>query len=144
MPRKFTHLAAFQPVTTTERPATPVLQKALSQAEIKDIWKKQCKKSSHPEDDLQRSVMAFISRNYPHIVAFHCPNGGARSKTEAKIFKSLGVMPGVADVIILNYANAIHPVIFVELKATTKQSPTQKEFQLKDIFTGRCSIILNG
>ena len=40
-------------------------------------------------------------------------------------------MPGVADVIILNYANAIHPVIFVELKATTKQSPTQKEFQLK-------------
>jgi hypothetical protein len=33
-------------------------------------------------------------------VAIHCPNGGWRSPIEAKILQSLGVTPGVPDVLL--------------------------------------------
>jgi hypothetical protein len=41
-------------------------------------------------------------RARPGVVWFHPANGGWRSPVEAKIFKSLGVKSGVADLILLH------------------------------------------
>jgi hypothetical protein len=35
----------------------------------------------------------------PGVVAFHVPNGGRRNPIEAAIFKGLGVLGGVSDII---------------------------------------------
>jgi len=35
------------------------------------------------------------------VVWCHCPNGGARRKSEAKILAGLGVKPGVPDVLVI-------------------------------------------
>jgi hypothetical protein len=52
---------------------------------------------------------------YPHFI-FHVPNGGARSRIEAAIFKGIGVRTGVPDLVI-PIANADHGALWIELKA---------------------------
>jgi VRR-NUC domain len=55
----------------------------------------------HPEQDIQRALFEHIDRRgVPGLVAIHCPNGGWRSPIEAKILQSLGVTPGVPDVLL--------------------------------------------
>ena len=49
----------------------------------------------------------------PGVFAFHCPNGGKRSKIEASIFKGLGVKAGIPDVLIFYRAQ----IFGLELKA---------------------------
>ena len=54
------------------------------------------------ETQIQRAVFEHIAvRGKPGLLAFHCPNGGYRKPTEAAIFRGMGVMPGVADVLCL-------------------------------------------
>ena len=68
---------------------------------------------------------------YPEIVCFAIPNGGRRGKTEAAIMKSEGVLAGVADLFIMKPSGG-YSGLFVELKSETgRQSPAQKEFELK-------------
>lgn len=52
----------------------------------------------YKEDDLQRAVAQMLDSL--GWLWWHTPNGGWRSKIEASRFKSLGVKPGVADIII--------------------------------------------
>ena len=66
------------------------------------------------EDDLQRAVLAYIAAAIPYAIVFHVPNGGFRTKPEAARLKSLGVMPGVADLVLLAGRGR---VFFLELKA---------------------------
>src|SRR6185312_8648955 len=55
-----------------------------------------------PEQEIQRAVVQHLhARSVPRVYFFHCPNGGKRSVVEGAIFKSLGVMAGVPDLIIL-------------------------------------------
>lgn len=54
----------------------------------------------HYEDDLQRDVMQFIRLQYPHIISFHCPNGGKRGAREAARLKRQGVLAGVSDILL--------------------------------------------
>jgi hypothetical protein len=58
---------------------------------------------NHPEQLIQRAVMDHLAwRAVPGVFAFHPANGGWRSAVEAKIFKSLGVVAGVPDLIIIH------------------------------------------
>lgn len=56
----------------------------------------------HAEDDIQRALFAHIKRRAcPGVFAFHPANGGKRNISEAVRFKSMGVIPGVPDVILI-------------------------------------------
>jgi hypothetical protein len=53
-----------------------------------------------PEQQIQAAVFEHLAlRGAPGTFAFHCPNGGWRSKIEAKILQHIGVKAGVPDVI---------------------------------------------
>ncbi len=57
----------------------------------------------HPEQQLQRAVVEYlrIMENMRKLAFFHPANGGGRTRTEAAIFKGLGVRPGVPDLVLL-------------------------------------------
>jgi hypothetical protein len=69
---------------------------------------------ARPEQQLQRSVLTHLSRRgMPGLWWCHVPNGGARGAIEAAIFKSLGVIAGVPDLLLI-YSGRIYAL---ELKA---------------------------
>lgn len=79
---------------------------------------------SRPEDDLQRSIVQICEIVWPRykgrVLWFHVPNGGARSKTEAAIFKGLGVIAGVPDLVLIwqgDYDPDNQALLLIELKA---------------------------
>lgn len=78
-----------------------------------------------PEQDIQRAVFQHLAaRSMPGVFAFHCPNGGKRSKIEASIFKGLGVRSGVPDVIVLYRSQ----IFGLELKASSgRLTPIQRQ-----------------
>jgi hypothetical protein len=54
-----------------------------------------------PEQIVHRSVVAHLRvRSAPGTVFLHPANGGARSKVEGAIFRSLGVAPGAPDLLL--------------------------------------------
>jgi VRR-NUC domain len=60
------------------------------------------RRRARPEQQLQRAVFQHLrARGAPNVFAFHPANGGFRTPAEAAIFKGLGVVPGVPDVIII-------------------------------------------
>lgn len=80
-----------------------------------------------PESAIQRAVVQHLRmRGVPGLVFFHVPNGGYRSKSEAAQFKAMGVLPGVAD-LILFHDGKLHAL---ELKAPGGRA---SEAQLKFI-----------
>ena len=57
---------------------------------------------AQPEAQLQRALVEHLAwRARPGVFAFHCPNGGWRSRVEAAILKAMGTVPGVPDIIII-------------------------------------------
>ncbi len=78
---------------------------------------------NRPEQEIQKLLFKHIrSRAMPGVFAFHCPNGGKRSKIEASIFKGLGVKAGIPDVLIFYRAQ----IFGLELKAGKgRVSPAQ-------------------
>ena len=72
-------------------------------------------KASRPEDALQITVAGFLRQfARKNIIWFHPPNGGNRGLTEGKIFKAMGVLPGVADIVVVCPDKR---VAFLELKS---------------------------
>jgi hypothetical protein len=70
-----------------------------------------------------RRLPALTSAGSERLFWFAVPNGGWRSPTEAKIFKGLGVVAGVPDVIAIRDGR----VFGLEIKADTgRLSPVQK------------------
>lgn len=57
------------------------------------------------EQALHAACVRILRTAFPDVLAIHCPNGGARSKIEAAIFKSLGVVAGVPDLLIFEPGN---------------------------------------
>ena len=56
-----------------------------------------------PEAQLQRAVLEHLRRRgVRRLFVFHYPAGGWRSPVEAAILKSLGVIAGVPDVLIIH------------------------------------------
>ena len=65
--------------------------------------------------------------NLGELTFFHVPNGGRRTKVEGGIFKSLGVVAGVADLVLLFPGGKC---AFVEIKAPEgRLSLAQKAFR---------------
>lgn len=79
---------------------------------------------ARPEQQLQRSVLAHLGRRgVPGLWFCHVPKGGYRGAIEAAIFKSLGVIAGVPDLLLI-YAGKTYGL---ELKAAKggRLSPAQ-------------------
>lgn len=86
---------------------------------------------THPESILQRNCVTWFRLQYPHLaqLLFAVPNGGGRSRVEAAIMKGEGVLPGVADLILLVPRGA-YASLCIEMKTETgRQSPAQKAWQ---------------
>ena len=86
-----------------------------------------------PEEKLQRQVVTWLQWVKPACLWWHCPNGGARSKAEAGIFKAMGVKAGVADLcFVLDGGKAA----FIELKADKRKLSDSQELFAAEV-TGR-------
>lgn len=90
------------------------------------------------EHNLQAACVQWFRLQYRHLapLLFAVPNGGARSKATAGKLKAEGVVPGVADLILLvprieeGCKNITH-ALCIEMKTPTgKQSTEQKLWQL--------------
>jgi hypothetical protein len=56
-------------------------------------------KRARPEDQIQRAVFEHLrTRGASGVYAFHPPNGGWRSRVEARILAGIGVTPGTPDI----------------------------------------------
>lgn len=82
-------------------------------------------KRNRPEQSLQRIVLEHICwRAVPGLFCFHVPNGGFRTAIEAAIFKSVGLIPGIPDLLFI-YSGRLYAL---ELKAKGgRLSSTQAE-----------------
>jgi hypothetical protein len=86
---------------------------------------------ARPEQQVQKAVLGHLAwRAVPDVWWCHYPAGGWRSPIEAAIFKSLGVVAGVPDILIV-YCGQLYGL---ELKAeagrlTGIQSDTQAAMQ---------------
>ena len=84
--------------------------------------------SNQPETKLQQLCFVWFNNQYPELrkTMWHVQNEGKRSKYEQSIIKSLGVVPGVADL------NWLYKGVFygIELKTPTgSQTKTQREWE---------------
>lgn len=83
------------------------------------------------EDQLQKEVVKYLRLQYPGVLFFHCPNGGKRNVIEAAKFKTMGVLPGVSDLIIPE-PNKYYNGLIIELKVgSNKPTDSQKDFMSK-------------
>jgi hypothetical protein len=80
-----------------------------------------------PEQQLQKAVLQHLAwRGVPGLFAFHYPAGGWRSAVEAAIFRGLGVVAGIPDLILIHAGHCYG----LELKAAGgRLTPTQIEIQ---------------
>ena len=73
------------------------------------------------------------SGKYPELnLLFHIPNGGLRSKTEAKRFKGAGVKAGVPDVFLPVASNMYHG-LFIEMKSSNGRVSKEQEYWLNEL-----------
>lgn len=96
------------------------------------------------EHNLQCACVKWFAYQHPELqgLLFAVPNGGARSKATAGKLKAEGVVPGVADLILLvarvepckndiGWSNMWH-ALCIEMKTKHGyQSPEQKDWQYK-------------
>lgn len=90
-----------------------------------------------PEQQLQQAVYKYIRYAAPQVLCFHVPNGiragGKNPHVTMGIMKSMGVMPGVADLLLFWGGR----FAAIELKAGKgQQTDTQKLFMSEWIFRG--------
>lgn len=81
------------------------------------------------EERIQQEIFRWFHNTYPHLrgCLFHVPNGGERNGREAAKLKTMGVYPGVSDLILLYGGKAT----LIELKTETgTQSASQKKWEL--------------
>lgn len=82
-----------------------------------------------PEQAMQRAVALYLESRkcvVRDLVYTHIPHGGKRGRTEAAIFKGLGVVAGAPDFVIWLKGGA---VLNIELKAKGGSlNPAQKAF----------------
>lgn len=85
--------------------------------------------SAITEDQLQASCVKWFWNEHPthRYQLFAVPNGGHRNYIEALKFKATGVLPGVADLILI----LLRKTVFIEMKTLQgEQSKDQKKFEV--------------
>ena len=80
------------------------------------------------EDNIQSAIFEWLGYVAPHLICFHVPNGGLRSRTEAARFKRLGVVPGVPDLVTIDRDGIAR---FLEIK-TENGSLSKAQRDLRD------------
>lgn len=88
-----------------------------------------------PEQQLQQQVAGYINAAYPGLLWFHPANSsGNRGARLGGILKSMGVLAGVPDIVVILPTGLS---AFIELKASKGSlSPTQKAFRDRARETG--------
>jgi len=88
-----------------------------------------------PEQELQQQVARYLKAAAPHLEWFHVPNSsGNRGAKLGGILKSMGVKPGVPDLVFILPTGRAG---FIELKAGTgKLTESQKDFRDRVTETG--------
>ncbi len=94
--------------------------------------------NAHPEEDLQAACVEWFRyawRKYWRLL-FAVPNGGSRNAKEAANLKRSGVVPGVADLLLL-VPNKYYGALCIEMKAgKNEQSDAQKEWESAAVEAG--------
>ncbi len=83
------------------------------------------------EHRIQCSCVRWFYLQYPNLKyrLFAVPNGGRRDKVTASNLKDEGVLPGVADLILLK-PNSKYGALLIEMKTSKgRQSDSQKRWQ---------------
>lgn len=80
---------------------------------------------------LQSECVRWFRYQYPKMsmLLFHVPNGGSRNVIEASNLKAQGVVPGVADLILLVPADGFSSLCIEMKAAKNMQTNLQREFQ---------------
>lgn len=85
----------------------------------------------HVESKIQIMCVNWFNYQYKKLspIFFSVPNGGRRSKIEAKILKAEGVKAGVSDLLLL-FPNEEYTFLAIEMKTKKgTQNPNQKNWQ---------------
>lgn len=85
------------------------------------------------EDNFQKSVARYLDAK--GVLWFHCPNGGSRNVSEAAKLKSMGVKPGIPDVLILEPRKNWYGMA-IELKVG-KNKPTEHQEKMQRLFISK-------
>lgn len=86
---------------------------------------------NHQESQIQQACVRWFRLQYPHLkkLLIAVPNGGYRNAREAGIMKGEGVVPGVADLLLLVPMGG-YACLGIEMKTEKgRQSPNQKEWE---------------
>lgn len=89
------------------------------------------KKPTNDEHKMQCACVKWFRLEYPKLkdMLFAVPNAARRSARNGKYMKDEGMLPGVADLILLK-SNRFYGALCVEMKKPDKyQRPVQKEWQ---------------
>lgn len=74
-----------------------------------------------PERDLQIACVEYLQFQYgERLFYFHSPNGGKRNKIEAELFRRMGVLKGLPDLVFLtpiHFQGKAYAGTVIELKA---------------------------
>ena len=87
-------------------------------------------KMRHNESNIQIACVRWFRMQHPKLarLLFAVPNGGARNAVTGAILKAEGVVPGVADLLLLVPAGPYHGLC-IEMKTKTgMQSDSQTEW----------------
>jgi hypothetical protein len=89
------------------------------------------KKPTNDEHKMQCACVKWFRLEYPKLkdMLFAVPNAARRSARNGEYMKDEGMLPGVADLILLK-SNRFYGALCVEMKKPGKyQRPVQKEWQ---------------
>lgn len=99
------------------------------------------------EHEEQKQLILLFRLKYPSLCnrLFAIPNGGLRNIKVAQKLKSEGVLPGVADLFLMQASNNYHG-LFIEMKRSNggHQTQAQKYFEKEAKNAGFCYVIANG
>ena len=98
---------------------------------IKLASKAKYKKPANDEHRIQCACVKWFRLEYPKLkdMLFAVPNAARRSARNGAYMKDEGMLPGVADLILLK-SNRFYGALCVEMKKPDKyQRPVQKEWQ---------------
>ena len=111
---------------TAMRPRRQREQAASALANAERIYGRVRRAADQTEQQIHRAVVQHLrQRGVSGLVFCHVPNGGYRRHAEAAIFKSLGVRPGTADLLLWHDGKSFA----IELKARGgRPSETQLAF----------------
>lgn len=103
-----------------------------------DEYRKMCGKNQRrrpreEEHEIQCACVRWYRSAYPSMRhnLFAVPNAGQRSPRLGKWYKDEGLLPGVADLILLK-SNRFYGALLIEMKkpvTSSKQSDSQKEWE---------------